>query len=329
MEEKKYEYLSMVAMLYESGIWDEKTVIKRVQSYASDNNIDSKIIEEFLGRLIKKKEEKKEHTKEEKMAFLSALRFNNGELKYGDAVNIMSDDMIERYYDFESKSIGEEETEKLHERLKGTTEKEKTVSEGPKKEELKSEPPKQEEQKPETPVNGEYSMKGGERTVIGGNSAASHTTPNNGTAQTSNAQESSGPRSEPETEEDYENTARNMGSAEQDSNVRHVDASAERVERLKKGKGRAKSFFLKAGIVVLTVMMTSSFSIPLIGGYLILAHQIKEGKFNPPGAFGQGIKNVVEKIMNVGKTKEQIAAEKAERAARAEEAAAPERGRSR
>ena len=29
-EEEKYDYFSMVAMLYEMGNWDEETVLKRV-----------------------------------------------------------------------------------------------------------------------------------------------------------------------------------------------------------------------------------------------------------------------------------------------------------
>ena len=55
-EEEKYDYFSMVAMLYEMGNWDEETVLKRVHSYASDNDIDEAEVNEFLGRLIKKKE---------------------------------------------------------------------------------------------------------------------------------------------------------------------------------------------------------------------------------------------------------------------------------
>ena len=325
-EEEKYDYFSMVAMLYEMGNWDEETVLKRVHSYASDNNIDEAEVNEFLGRLIKKKEEKIEHTLEEKRKFLSVITFKNGEYKYGDAVILMNDDMVERYYDFESKSIGEEETEKIHEKLKhekpveekvsdkkekGSAAEEKPVDkkEEPKKEEKKETSTSTEEKSNPEKVDGEYSHKGGERTVVGGNSSTTHTRSNS----TSNSHQGSGPKSEPQTEADYENTARNMGSAEQDSDVRHVDASPERIERLKKGKGKVKNFFLKSGIIVLTVMLTSTFSIPLIGGYLVLAHQIKEGKFNPPGAFGQGIKKVVETIMNIGKTKEEVEAEKAER----------------
>lgn len=288
MEEDKYEYLSMVAMLYETGNWDEKTVIKRVESYAKDNNIDEKVIEEFLGRLIKKKE----HSKEEKVAFLATLKFNNGELKYGDAVKIMTDDMVEKYYEIERKAMGEEAAEKLHDNLKDNAVKEESH-----------------ENKVENAVEGEYSFKGGERTILNSNSNT-ETNERSSSNSTSQESQSSGVKSEPTTEQDFKNTANNMGSAEQDSNVRHVDASPERIERLKKNKSKVKQFFLKAGVVVLTVMLTSTFSIPLIGGYLVVANQIKNGKFNMPGAVGQGVKKVVEGIMNLGKSKEEIEEER-------------------
>ena len=81
----------------------------------------------------------------------------------------------------------------------------------------------------------------------------------------------------------------------------------------------AKQYFLKAGVVALTFALASGFSIPLIGGYLIFAHQIKNGTYKIPGKFGEGIKKTVEAIMNLGKSKEEIEAEKAARAAVAAE----------
>ena len=285
MEQDKYEYFSMVAMFYEMGKWDEETVIKKVESYAKDNEIDIKVIKDFLGRLIKKKE----HTIEEKRSFLGAIKFNNGEPKYGDAVNVMSDEMVDKYYEIESQAIGIEATEKLHNNLSNVTE-EKTN-----KEQNNTSVQSEESKKGDDT----YSMKGGERFVVNPSSN------NTSTASNDQNKQAETPKQEPTTEEDYQHVAENMHTVENDSNVRHVDASPERIEKLKKSKTRAKQFFLKAGVVVATFAVASGFAIPLVGGYLILASQIKNGTYKIPGKVGVTIKKVVEGIMDLGKTPEE------------------------
>lgn len=298
-----YEYLSMAYSLYELGTWDKDTVIKRVAAWGKENNVDEQVIREFLSRVdnqksVEQKPEVVEHSLEEKRAFLAAVAFKNGELKFGEAANIMEPDMVERYYAAETRTMSEEDVEKLH----------KQVKELP-KEEI---------------VDGEYAFKGGERTVVTPEpkkeepqpvALVPKEEPQPIVIEPLRAPEpqDSTPKEEPTTEEDYQRTAENISGPEEDSTVRVQEVSEERRERLKKSKNRAKSFFLKAGIVTLTFLVTSGFTIPIVGGYLILANKIRKGEFNPTTKIGQFTKSTVEKIMNLGKTKEEIEEEEKER----------------
>ena len=109
----------------------------------------------------------------------------------------------------------------------------------------------------------------------------------------------------PETEEEFEEQAENITRPENESTVTRVNASPERIEKLRKGKGKVLNFFLKTGIVVASVLLLNPvYSIPMIGGYLYFASEIKNGRYNPTKPFGQAIKNTVEKIMYMGMSKE-------------------------
>ena len=112
--------------------------------------------------------------------------------------------------------------------------------------------------------------------------------------------------SEPETEEEYEKIQENIAGAESDSNVRHVEASAERINKLKSTKKKVINYFLKGAIVICAVALLNPVNASLaVGGYLILANKIKDGTYNPKGHFGKAVGDVVKKIMNIGMGKEE------------------------
>lgn len=111
----------------------------------------------------------------------------------------------------------------------------------------------------------------------------------------------------PETEEEFKKQAENITKTEEDSSVKEVSVSKERLERLKKSKGKVINYFLKTAIVVGAVtLLNPSSTITLVGGYLVFANMIKKGKFNPENAVGKAIKGAVEKVMYIGMNKEEI-----------------------
>lgn len=110
----------------------------------------------------------------------------------------------------------------------------------------------------------------------------------------------------PETNEEYEIIHKNTTNPEKDSTVRKVEASPERIEKLKKKKSKVINYFIKGAIIVTTVLLLHPIeSIPLIGGYLYLSGKISDGTFNPKTKAGKAAKNIVESIMNVGMKKEE------------------------
>ena len=101
-------------------------------------------------------------------------------------------------------------------------------------------------------------------------------------------------------EEDYENVVKNINDAK-DSNVRKVEASEERIKKLKKSKSKAKSIALKSLIIVCGfAMLGPEAGILGIGSYNVFAILIRQGKFNPKTKIGKSIKDAVIKIMSLG-----------------------------
>ena len=110
----------------------------------------------------------------------------------------------------------------------------------------------------------------------------------------------------PETNEEFENIHKNTTNPEKDSSVRKVEASPERIEKLKKKKSKVINYFIKGAIIVTTALLLHPMeSIPLIGGYLYLSGKIQDGTFNPKTKAGKAAKNIVESIMNIGMGKEE------------------------
>lgn len=101
-------------------------------------------------------------------------------------------------------------------------------------------------------------------------------------------------------EEDYENVVKNINDAK-DSNVRKVEASEERIKKLKKSKSKSKSIALKSLIIVCGfAMLGPEAGILGIGSYNVFAILIRQGKFNPKTKIGKSIKDAVIKIMSWG-----------------------------
>lgn len=101
-------------------------------------------------------------------------------------------------------------------------------------------------------------------------------------------------------EEDYENVVKNINDAK-DSNVRKVEASEERIKKLKKSKSKATSIALKSLIIVCGfAMLGPEAGILGIGSYNVFAILIRQGKFNPKTKIGKSIKDAVIKIMSWG-----------------------------
>ncbi len=101
-------------------------------------------------------------------------------------------------------------------------------------------------------------------------------------------------------EEDYENVVKNINDAK-DSNVRKVEASEERIKKLKKSKSKATSVALKSLIIVCGfAMLGPEAGILGIGSYNVFAILIRQGKFNPKTKIGKSIKDAVIKIMSWG-----------------------------
>lgn len=341
-------YLSYLTHVFESGNMSIDEIRRILVVYAEENRISKEAIEEFLSRLSKKKE----YTIDEKRRFLAAIRLSDGkELKYGDVVFKVPDEIVEKCYAEEEKHLDPKKFEEYHDIAefkykqslpsreegwyKSNVEEEETKKEEvhqivsvPVAEQTVQEPEKEktvvvEEPTPvvSTPtvtstVTESQNLESDELTETDLDNALGGIPRDVAIERAREYQESqsdSEPEisSEPETEEDYQTTADNMRRPESDSNVRQVEASPERIEKLKKGKGKVKNFFLKTAIVVgALALMHPIESVALIGGYLYFASEIKNGNYVPKNKFQELIKKTVEKVMYIGMNKEEIVEEK-------------------
>ena len=241
-------YLNLAEELYYNKTWTREEFINRVSSYGKDNGIDENIISDFI-REVFTKELGNEYSIEEKRAFLAAVTFKDGTLKYGEAVKFLEDARVEKCYEVESNELGPDETERLHNKLKGVS-------------------------TPQVDPNG-YRIVGGERTVIAPerNPLPRPVQPQNPqvdpnayrnaggerTQTRPNAATSTPQHNEPQTNEDYERVLRNITEPEPESDVRQVHASEERINKLKKSKPRVMRYFLKSAFVVLVSSASTPF----------------------------------------------------------------------
>lgn len=264
-------YLNLAKELYENTVWDKETFKRKVTIYAQTQNMDMDKINEFIKSVLNEKE----YTIEEKKAFLANVKLNDTELKYGNVLGYFDDDMIEKLYEEEVKNMTEEQIDEIHKASEYDIE----VNEI-RRQEAEREP-------------------GGIRMPLYDDSRYELLDNENNNEEEKEEQEM------PETEEEFEEQAENITNPENESTVTRVNASPERIEKLRKGKGKVLNFFLKTGIVVASVLLLNPvYSIPMIGGYLYFASEIKNGRYNPTKPFGQAIKNTVEKIMYMGMSKE-------------------------
>lgn len=90
-------YLSTAISLYESKVWDEKTFKENVLKHGKEKNLNMSAIEELINRVLPKKD----FTIEEKRQFLGNLTFNEGGLKYPNAVEHMADITVEKLFEIE------------------------------------------------------------------------------------------------------------------------------------------------------------------------------------------------------------------------------------
>ena len=269
-------YLNLAKEVYEKGVWDKETFKRKVTIYAQTQNMDMDKINDFIKGVLNEKE----YTVEEKRTFLANIKLNNTELKYGNVLSYFDDEMIEKIYAEEVKNMTEEEIVEIHK-------------------ETDHEMELQEIRRQESERQKFVVLPGGIRMPLYDDSRNELIEPENVEEEEKEEPEM------PETEEEFEEQAQNITKPEKESTVRKVIASPERIEKLKKGKGKVLNFFLKTGIVVASVLLLNPvYSIPMIGGYLYFASEIKNGKYNPTRPIGQAIKNTVEKIMYIGMSKE-------------------------
>lgn len=103
------------------------------------------------------------------------------------------------------------------------------------------------------------------------------------------------------SEEEYVNTHDNLTREEDDSSVKFVPTTKERIEKLKKQKKSLKTWFLQIGLVVLGFYIFNPISMGVtIAGYNLLASKIKDGSFEPKNKFEERAKDVIESIMYIG-----------------------------
>lgn len=103
------------------------------------------------------------------------------------------------------------------------------------------------------------------------------------------------------SEEEYVNTRDNLTREEDDSSVKFVPTTKERIEKLKKQKKSLKTWFLQIGLVVLGFYIFNPISMGVtIAGYNLLASKIKDGSFEPKNKFEERAKDVIESIMYIG-----------------------------
>ena len=114
-------YLNLAADLYNNGTWDKDTLIRKVSLYAQEKKMDMTAIREFLDRLTKVRE----YTIEEKRRILSSIKLGESELKYGDVLNSMSDEMVDKFFKSEEASLGQDNIHKYYEAISNVKEENK------------------------------------------------------------------------------------------------------------------------------------------------------------------------------------------------------------
>lgn len=387
-------YLNLAVEMYENGTWNEEIFKRKVLLYAKDKGLDDKVIADFLSRVVKPKE----MSISEKIEYLSKLTFDGVELKYGDVIEEMSDENIEKFYEMEVASLSKEQTnvkqsKKIEKKLVNLDEmsktEEKTNDETNTKEMQVSEEKKEAEYikeedsilkvsiedikngnytaddllgitekdadelfealvsvvKPEDFNKVLYSLREKLGKDYSSTFAIEWAKKHSNDMDKVNLEENKVveavvPETEPEveeiyieeankneeviipeinfeeldipeTEEEFTEQAENITSKEEDSNVTKVEASSERINKLKKNKGKIINYFLKTAIVVAAVsLLTFPSAAASIGGYLYFSNKIKNGNFNPENPVGKAVKHAVEKIMYMGMNKEDIENEK-------------------
>lgn len=109
----------------------------------------------------------------------------------------------------------------------------------------------------------------------------------------------------PKTEEEYIKEASKMSNPEKDSKVRVVEVSEERRAKLKINKKRVINSFLKTGVLVLAFsFMNPYLAVGTTASYMYFADAIRSGEFKANNPVSKAIKWSVEKIMYLGKSKE-------------------------
>lgn len=395
-------YLSLATELYENGTWSKDVLVRKVTLYAQEKKMDMNAISEFLDRLTKTKE----YTIDEKRKFLSVLRLDGKELKYGDVADTMTDEMVQKFYEMEVATLDSDKIESYHDLANfksdsNVSQEEKenkqnedvelvqkndtvgnitindivsgnfnsddllgknsddsdalfdklvngvnkdsfegvvvslTTKMGPlyarrfveewskghsldeetqNKELSNSESIENKQEKPLIPAKPEIEKlnipEAPKIPAPGSENKSEKVEPdveenvNKATVVPKIPFDLAG-EDMPETEEEFQEQAKKITSPEKESSVKKVFASPDRIEKLKKTKGKAINFFLKTAIVVTAVsFLHPVYSIAAIGGYLYFASEIKNGKFNPENSAGKAVKKVVETIMNIGLPKD-------------------------
>ena len=335
-------FLSTAIDLFKGGVWNEETFRRQVLTHAKESGLDEKAVNDLLIRVIPVKD----FTLEDKRSFLKNIKFKNGDLKYPNAVNDMPDVTVEKIFEAERKSLSDDEVRKIikneieeKEDKKAEQQKKETKVEivnpildrleVPKEE--KKETPKNEakvevvnpilnrlevpNEKKETPklvvpkIELPKAEEKKENPVLERLKVKTNNEEVKDPIKVDGSEIKTNPildRLAPETNEEFENIHKNTTNPEKDSSVRKVEASPERIEKLKKKKSKVINYFIKGAIIVTTVLLLHPIeSIPLIGGYLYLSGKIQDGTFNPKTKAGKAAKNIVESIMNVGMKKDE------------------------
>lgn len=295
-------YLSLAVELYEKGTWSKEVLIKRITLYAAEKNMDMNAVNIFLERLTKEKE----YTLDEKRNFLSVLRLDGKELKYGDVAKTMSDEMVEKFYDMEVSIMDSDKVESYHDlanfksNINASQEEniiEDVVEEKTENKDNENKQNKNDESQKSEEVHVINQVENTSET-LSGSMVETETTLNDSKA---NKIKFNLGFDMPDTEEEFEGHALNIMNPENESSVRKITISEERLEKLKKTKNKAINFFLKTAIVVVAVQLLHPlYSFGSIVGYNYFASEIRNGKFNPQNPVGKAIKKVVETIMNIG-----------------------------
>ena len=201
-------FLSRIAELYEMGIIDDKAVVTRVMAYQQQNNLDENLKNEFLSRVIVKKE----YSLDEMKNFLANLTFNNGVPMYGEEIHRLPDTFVEEYFRKETNGLSPRDIDRIINKKKNTKSGNTNKVEEPINDNSgvrEEEPPVNEKSntRREAPVREEV-----------------HHEENNNRANRDNM---------PNTEEEFENIRSNVSDPERDSNVRGVDADPERMSKIR------------------------------------------------------------------------------------------------